>query len=182
MVDNDFPTTMSGNGFLTSYLKKFGGNEQYSQSGTDIPTFSVGKGFVGGEGTGIPPYFMEEVSAIPAWGGSPQQNFTKDVIEKLNQPGSPMPEWMRRTAPTQGPKTPGESGAQQAFGLESRYPEIAQGIPVGQDPLFPMTQEDFRETVNRRLDDARLGRPYTLSPELQQRIQSVRSRFGIGSV
>jgi hypothetical protein len=64
-MDNDFPTVMSGNDFLTSYLKKYGGGEQYSQTGTNIPTFSVGRDFEGGEGTGIPPYFNEELRASP---------------------------------------------------------------------------------------------------------------------
>ena len=63
---------MSGNDFLTSYLKKYGGGEQYSQTGTDIPTFSVGRDFAGGEGTGIPPYFNEEVTASPGFGGQYQ--------------------------------------------------------------------------------------------------------------
>jgi hypothetical protein len=71
-MDNDFPTVMSGNDFLTSYLKKYGGGEQYSQTGTDIPTFSVGRDFAGGEGTGIPPYFNEEVTASPGFGGQYQ--------------------------------------------------------------------------------------------------------------
>jgi hypothetical protein len=68
-MDNDFPMVMSGNDFLTSYIKKYGGGEQYSQTGTDIPTFSVGRDFAGGEGTGIPPYFNEEVTASPGFGG-----------------------------------------------------------------------------------------------------------------
>jgi hypothetical protein len=71
-MDNDFPTVMSGNDFLTSYLKKYGGGEQYSQTGTDIPTFSVGRDFAGGEGTGISPYFNEEVIASPGFGGQYQ--------------------------------------------------------------------------------------------------------------
>jgi hypothetical protein len=86
-MDNDFPTVLGGNGFLNSYYReKFGGDEQYSQTGTDIPTFSVGRDFSGGEGTGIPPYYTEEVSSTPIWGGSSQQEFPKDVIEKLQQP------------------------------------------------------------------------------------------------
>jgi hypothetical protein len=71
-MDSDFPAVMSGNDFLTSYLKKYGGGEQYSQTGTDIPTFSVGRDFAGGEGTGISPYFNEEVTASPGFGGQYQ--------------------------------------------------------------------------------------------------------------
>jgi hypothetical protein len=71
-MDNDFPMVMSGNDFLTSYIKKYGGGEQYSQTGTDIPTFSVGRDFAGGEGTGIPPYFNEEVTASPGFGSQYQ--------------------------------------------------------------------------------------------------------------
>jgi hypothetical protein len=71
-MDNDFPTVMSGNDFLTSYIKKYGGGAQYSQTGTDIPTFSVGQGFTGGEGTGIPPYYNEEVTVSPGFGGQYQ--------------------------------------------------------------------------------------------------------------
>jgi hypothetical protein len=88
-MDNDFPMVMSGNDFLTSYIKKYGGGEQYSQTGTDIPTFSVGRDFAGGEGTGIPPYFNEEVTASPGFGsqyqnlgeiaGSPSFDLDPDV-------------------------------------------------------------------------------------------------------
>ena len=85
-MDNDFPMVMGGNDFLTSYIKKYGGGEQYSQTGTDIPTFSVGRDFEGGEGTGIPPYYTEEVSSTPIWGGASQQEVPRDVIEKLQQP------------------------------------------------------------------------------------------------
>ena len=68
-MDNDFPTVMTGNDFLTSYIKKYGGGAQYSQTGTDIPTFRVDQGFTGGEGTGIPPYYNEEVTVSPGFGG-----------------------------------------------------------------------------------------------------------------
>jgi hypothetical protein len=86
-MDNDFPTVLGGNGFLNSYYReKFGGGEQYAQSGTNIPTFSVSKDFEGGESTDIPPYYMEEVSSTPIWGGSAQQEVPRDVIEKLQQP------------------------------------------------------------------------------------------------
>jgi hypothetical protein len=163
-ADTDFPPVSGGSSFLQGFISKLQGG---SVDGTQLPTtFEYG----------------EFASQPKGSTGGSRGEFDRDYIEKMGQPGTQMPDWMRRNPPTTGPQTPGQSGAQQAFGLESRYPEIAQGIPVGQDPLFPMTQEDFRETVNRRLDDARLGRPYTLSPELQQRIQSVRSRFGIGSV
>ena len=85
-MDNDFPTVMTGNDLVTSYIKKYGGGAQYAQTGTDIPTFSVGRDFEGGEGTGIPPYYTEEVSSTPIWGGASQQEVPRDVIEKLQQP------------------------------------------------------------------------------------------------
>jgi hypothetical protein len=70
----------------------------------------------------------------------------------------------------------------QGFGYQYQSPlAIAQGIPVGQDPRFPMSQEDFSEIVNQNLD-SRVRQPIMLSPELQQRIRSTRSRLGIGPI
>jgi len=42
--------------------------------------------------------------------------FDPAYLQKMRQPVTPMPEWMRRNPPTQNPSTPGETGAQQAFG------------------------------------------------------------------
>jgi hypothetical protein len=101
------------------------GSEDYSQSGTDIPSFSTGSGGAFAAGSDFPG---------------------------------------------------------QGFGYQYQSPSaIAQGIPVGQDPRFPMSQEDFSEIVNQNLD-ARMRQPIMLSPELQQRIRATRSRLGIGPI
>jgi hypothetical protein len=101
------------------------GSEDYSQSGTDIPSFSTGSGGAFAAGSDFPG---------------------------------------------------------QGFGYQYQSPSaVAQGIPVGQDPRFPMSQEDFSEIVNQNLD-SRVRQPIMLSPELQQRIRATRSRLGIGPI
>lgn len=101
------------------------GSEDYSQSGTDIPSFSTGSGGAFAAGSDFPA---------------------------------------------------------QGFGYQYQSPSaVAQGIPVGQDPRFPMSQEDFSEIVNQNLD-SRVRQPIMLSPELQQRIRATRSRLGIGPI
>lgn len=57
---------------------------------------------------------------------------------------------------------------------------IAQGIPVGQDPMLPMSQEEFKDWVLTGMERNKPVPP--LSPELRRKIDSFRSRFGIGSV
>ena len=66
MGDNDFPTVMSnqGMGFLQSYLR---GRQNYSQAGTDIPSFDFNRDYEGGFGTGVPPYYQESISASPSF-------------------------------------------------------------------------------------------------------------------
>jgi hypothetical protein len=53
-----------GKDFLNAFLK---GREEYSQSGTDIPSFGVSHIYEGGAGTGMEPYFNEQVSEAPRY-------------------------------------------------------------------------------------------------------------------
>ena len=79
-------------------------SQDYSQSGTDIPSFSTGSGGAFAAGSDFPG---------------------------------------------------------QGFGYQYQGPSVvAQGIPVGQDPIFrrgPLTQEDFSEMVNYNLDLKKYG-------------------------
>lgn len=73
--------------FLREYLS---GGEEYSQSGTDIPSFGVSRSYEGGGGTDIPPFFSEQISAEPvgSTGGS-RGVFDPSYLEKLKQKGEP---------------------------------------------------------------------------------------------
>jgi hypothetical protein len=51
---SDFPIQ-----FLQNYRK----NKFYGQTGTDIPTFGLEQNVQGGSGTGIPPYYQEDLVA-----------------------------------------------------------------------------------------------------------------------
>lgn len=42
--------------------------------------------------------------------------------------------------------------------------QVAQGIPVGQDPNLPMDQDQFRDWVNRQRDLKRLPMQDALAP------------------
>lgn len=50
--------------FLREYLR---GGEEYSQAGTDIPSFGISRSYEGGGGTGMEPYFNEEIAATPSF-------------------------------------------------------------------------------------------------------------------
>jgi len=50
--------------FLREYMS---GGEEYSQSGTDIPSFGIGRRYEGGGGTGMNPYFNGQIAATPSF-------------------------------------------------------------------------------------------------------------------
>lgn len=55
---------------------------------------------------------------------------------------------------------------------------IARGIPVGEDPIFPMSQEEFSDYVYGRLDQKKGLRPQ-LPDEIKNRIRSAKIKFGL---
>lgn len=64
--------------------------------------------------------------------------------------------------------------------LSTDLPEavIARGVPVGEDPIFPMSQEEFSDYVYGRLDQKKGLRPQ-LPEEIKNRIRSARIKFGL---
>lgn len=55
---------------------------------------------------------------------------------------------------------------------------IARGLPVGEDPIFPMSQEEFSDYVYGRLDQKKGVKPQ-LPEEIKNRIRSARIKFGL---
>lgn len=55
---------------------------------------------------------------------------------------------------------------------------VTQGIPVGEDPIFPMGQEEFSDYVRGRLDQ-RKGINNPLPEEIRRRIPGIRARLGL---
>lgn len=74
------------------------------------------------------------------------------------------------------------------FGVQTDYAQqaggplmgqtVAQGIPVGEDPIFPMGQEEFSDYVRGRLEQWEgIKRP---TPEhIMRRIPGIRARLGL---
>jgi len=62
--NSGFFPPLSGKDFLNAFLK---GREEYSQSGTDIPPFEFSRSYEGGGGTGMDPYFNEQIAASPSF-------------------------------------------------------------------------------------------------------------------
>ena len=57
---------------------------------------------------------------------------------------------------------------------------VAQGIPVGQDPIFPMSQEEFSDWVRTSIGRKQ---PYIAPPaRIRDRIDALRAKYGIGGV
>jgi hypothetical protein len=50
--------------FLREYMS---GGEEYSQAGTDIPSFGVSRDYEGGWGTGMEPFLNEQIAATPSF-------------------------------------------------------------------------------------------------------------------
>jgi hypothetical protein len=59
-----FMPEKQGKDFLREYLS---GREDYSQSGTDVPSFGISRNYEGGGGTGMEPYFNEQIAATPSF-------------------------------------------------------------------------------------------------------------------
>jgi len=153
MGDNDFPTILAGGSseFLNNYLKKF-----QNQNPTQLPT------------TGEYAQFANQPQG--STGGS-RGEFDRDYIEKMNQPITPMPEWMRNNPPGQEPQTPGQ-GAKQAFG-GTQFPTPFGGsrFDVAAAPSFDMNkpyipgQQDYTGIPNatpemlRRLQQRKMVNP-----------------------
>jgi hypothetical protein len=122
MGDNDFPAVLAGgsSGFLKSYLNKF-----QNQNPTQLPT------------TEEYPQLTKQPQG--STGGSTGE-FDREFIEKMSQPGTAMPEWMRGNPPTQAPQTPGQ-GAQQAFGgMQFPSPFGGSGFDVAAVPSFDVSK------------------------------------------
>ena len=77
------------------------------------------------------------------------------------------------------------------FGVQTDYAQqaggplvgqtVAQGIPVGQDPIFPMGQEEFSDYVRGRMEQRNPpNRP--VPADIMRRIEGVRAKYGFGSV
>lgn len=66
----------------------------------------------------------------------------------------------------------------QEFGGPLVEETVAQGIPVGEDPIFPMGQEEFSDYVRGRLDQ-RKGVIRPLPEEIRSRIPAARAKFGL---
>ena len=70
--------------------------------------------------------------------------------------------------------------AQERGGPLMGQTTVAQGIPVGQDPIFPMGQEEFSDYVRSRMESGKQANP--MPADLMRRIQSVKAKYGLGSV
>ena len=82
----------------------------------------------------------------------------------------PPPEGFQRPTP-----------AKQAETAQFLNQYIARGIPVGEDPIFPMGQEEFSDYVRGRMEQRNPpNRP--IPADIMRRIEGVRAKYGFGSV
>lgn len=79
------------------FLQEFTKKNSYSQTGTDIPTFSVGQSAEGGFGTGVKPYYSEQISASPSF------DLTPDIDDPI------VDQWIKQYRNQPGYKPPGPS-------------------------------------------------------------------------
>jgi len=81
MGDNDFPVISPGSQFLQQFLEK----KSYGQTGTNIPTYTLSKQAEGGSGTGVKPYYAEEISASPSFEVQPVDIDSSTIDDWLNK-------------------------------------------------------------------------------------------------
>ena len=144
------------------------------------------------------------------FGGSPLQPIDPDYRDKMLQPGTTPPGGFKEFLQQYLPKVPGtqkptgyfredlsgersyaQSGTDipsfqvgQSYGQQEGGPiygqTVAQGIPVGQDPIFPMGQEEFSDYVRGRMEQ-RNPPNQPIPADILRRIQGVRAKYGFGS-
>lgn len=131
MGDTDFPTILGNGGNSYGFLQ---GWKERLQSGsidnTQLPTTGeyaqYQQTMQDGQFSPLEVDYGQFASTPKGSTGGSTGEFDPAYLEKMKQPGTQMPDWMRRNPPTPGgPQTPGETGAQQAFG-EMQFP-----IPFG---------------------------------------------------
>lgn len=143
--------------------------------------------------------------AMGGQGGSPYQELDPEFLRRMSQPSTMPPGGFKEFLKQYLPKVPGtqkptgyvqeelkgkRSFAQSGTGVPDfqvgqSYEQreggpiveetVAGGIPVGSDPIFPMSQDEFRDLIYRNLDQSKPTPP--LSPQLKQRMQDFRNRY-----
>lgn len=143
--------------------------------------------------------------AMGGVGGSPLQPIDPEYLRKMQQPVTQpeggfkkfLQDYLPKVPGTQKPQgyvreeLEGEKSYSQAgtdipsFQVGQKYEQreggpvmeqtTAQGIPVGVDPIFPMSQEEFRDLIYRNLDQNKPTPP--VPPELKQKMQNFRNRY-----
>ena len=112
--------------FLREYMS---GGEEYNQSGTDIPSFGISRSYEGGVGTGIKPYFNEEIAGHLT---PEDRQILNDHVKTLKQ-GDNQPNAVKREIERMN-KMYGKYGmGWQALG-EQPSSEIATTPAFGGDP------------------------------------------------
>ena len=148
--------------------------------------------------------------AMGGFGGSPMQPIDPEYLRKMQQPVTQPAGGFKKFLEEYLPKVPGtekpqgyfreelggertyaQSGTDipsfqvgQAYGQKEGGPvyerTVAQGIPVGQDPIFPMGQEEFSDYVRGRMEQ-RNPPNQPIPADILRRIQGVRAKYGFGS-
>jgi len=114
-------------------------------------------------------FFPGDVEITPAWANAKNkaqkwQEFSS-ASRDYSQSGTDIPSY---SAGSGGAFAAGSDFPGQGFGYQYQSPAIAQGIPVGQDPIFrkgPLSQEDFSEMVNYGLDLKKYGPSFGATPK-----------------
>ena len=142
MGDTDFPTILGngGNsyGFLQGWKERLQGG---SVDNTQLPTTGeyaqYQQTMQDGQFSPVDINYGQFASTPQGSTGGSTGPFDPAYLQKMSQPGTPMPEWMRRNPPTPTPQTPGESGAQQAFGgIQFPTPFGGSGFDIAASPSF----------------------------------------------
>ena len=149
--------------------------------------------------------------AMGGFGGSPMQPIDPEYLRKMQQPATQPAGGFKKFLEEYLPKVPGTQKPQGYFreelGGERTYAQsgtdipsfnvgqtygqteggpvfsqtVTQGIPVGQDPIFPMGQEEFSDYVRGRMEQRNPpNRP--IPPDIMRRIEGVRAKYGFGTV
>lgn len=119
-------------------------------------------------------------------GGSSTKSFPEFLKQYLPKvPGTQKPHGYVREE-LEGERSYSQAGTDiPDFGVQQAYEQkeggpvfeqmVAGGIPVGEDPIFPMSQDEFKDLIYRNLDQGKPTPP--LPSRMQERMQNFKKRY-----
>jgi hypothetical protein len=190
MGDNDFPVIMGNGGNSVGFAKTFAASMRGGKiNNTWLPTtgnfYDAQQSMQDGEVSPVTGYYGEISSQPKGSTGGSTGEFDPAYLDKMKQTGSPMPPGLRQMIfgqPTEGPQTPGQSGAQQAYGFTFPTPFGGDMGDVAEAPRYIRTYPDLDSpAADRWLEtQPRFTDPKSVLPGVMHNLPIMQRKYGFG--